>query len=422
MQYILYLLTLPFLYLNYKILVSDITRKKIPNIYLKYMCILALLWWLLLFLWFYPSIEIHPLPFFIQLIIALVCSFILYYFWIWAAGDAKYLLVLSFFIPYIWVIVLIGNIALITLSYLVGYFLYFYLGKITCNKNYREYLLQDIQRDITEKWQWYKKGKWWSTYKTISTFLLTFFIIFVSIRIGRNYFLEYILEYWSLYSIEEFIGTYSVYIIFWWIGVFLIWIYLIRLWVNKIARYIWKRWEIKRKTIWNISVWVLLACLLSFIGYELIYNYQEIVTLLLKIFTLYLIIFIVIKILIYSYKITFWIGETYYKDIDYLTQEDSIDKKYLLHITKDHKSKIDTFNIQNIEHIKWEIQKINKHIISDRNKKHKDGDTIKKIKILKTFSFWPYIFVWFIVTYIFEDRIINYMVLLLYEVLSTFIA
>jgi len=117
MQYILlFLLSIPFLYINYKIIISDIKYKKIPNKYLLYLLYLLPLYYSYL-IYFNSSFGI--LLFIIQIILALIISFILYSIWIWSAWDAKYLLVLALFIPDIWIVPLIWNIAIITLIYLL---------------------------------------------------------------------------------------------------------------------------------------------------------------------------------------------------------------------------------------------------------------------------------------------------------------
>ena len=150
MQYILYILSIPFLYINYKIVVSDLKNKIIPNKYLGYLLLLIPFYYIYIF---FSFSEINYLLFIWQIILTFIISFILYYFWIWAAWDAKYLLVLSLFIPYIWVIPFIWNIALITILYLFLYFIRFYLWKVLFNKVYRQSLWLNIKQDLTETWK-----------------------------------------------------------------------------------------------------------------------------------------------------------------------------------------------------------------------------------------------------------------------------
>ena len=100
------------LYLNYKIVLSDLKYKKIPNKFLGYLLLLIPFYYIYIFFTF-P--DINYLLFLWQIILTFIISFILFYFNIWAAWDAKYLLVLSLFIPYIWIVPFIWNIALITI-------------------------------------------------------------------------------------------------------------------------------------------------------------------------------------------------------------------------------------------------------------------------------------------------------------------
>ena len=77
------------------------------------------------------------------------------------------------------------------------------------------------------------------------------------------------------------------------------------------------------------SLLVLFIILISFITYELIYDYDTVASILYKIFSLYLIIYVIMKIIAYCYKITFQISEEYYVHIDNLKKDDIVDLKYL---------------------------------------------------------------------------------------------
>ncbi len=60
---------------------------------------------------------------------------------------------------------------------------------------------------------------------------------------------------------------------------------------------------------------------------------------------------------------------------------------------------------EEVEKIKKAYEKVNLSI-SLENKKVE----IHKVKIMNTFAFSPYIFIWFIFTFIVEDKVIKYIV------------
>ena len=149
MQYFLYILIIPFIIFNYKIIISDIKHKIIPNKYLLYLMLIIPLYFVYLLK---TSIDISFFVFFLQLFLSLIISFVLYFFWIWSAWDAKYLLVLSLFIPYVWIVPYIWNIALLTISYLIVYFVYFYLFKNIFNHTYRKIFWENFLFYLIDRW------------------------------------------------------------------------------------------------------------------------------------------------------------------------------------------------------------------------------------------------------------------------------
>jgi len=343
MQYLLYFLIPFFILLNYKIVISDLKNKIIPNKYLLYLLYLIPFYYIYIFFSFH---DINYILFLWQIILTFLISFILFYFNIWAAWDAKYLLVLSLFIPYIWIVPFIWNIALITIFYLLLYFIYFYLWKIVFNKKYRKSLCWNIKKDLNKTFEIYKNNKWWNIYKIIAKFLLIFFIIFVSIRLSRIYLFNNLLENWNNISyLSQIIEKYNIYLIFLLIAIFIWWLYLLKLSINKFKKYISDKLNINLELIWNVLIWILFILLSSFIIYELINNYNKISNLLFRIFTLYLAIYIFIKILIYSYKITFWISQRYSIDINKLKNNDTVDIKELLIILKEDSEVYKKYNL-----------------------------------------------------------------------------
>ncbi len=427
MQYILYILTLPFLYLNYKIVVSDLKFKKIPNKYLGYLLLLIPFYYIYIFFSF-P--EVNYLLFVWQIFLTFLISFVLYYFWIWAAWDAKYLLVLALFIPYMGIIPFIWNIALITLIYLLWYFIYFYLWKVLFNKNYRQSLWINIKQDLSEKWKVHKWNKWWNTYKIILKWLVIFLLIFVSIRLIRIYSLNSILysNTWKVQILQNIIDKYNIYIIILFILIFIWWLYLFKIWINKLKEFLAKKLKININLIWNILLIFLSIFLISFIIYEYLQNPNEIKNYLFKIFTIYLTIYLITKILVFSYKITFWIAEYKYINIKDLKEGVVVDKEYLIkmfwnqiwlwHIpdknrkyTKKILSPSPTNYFQNIKNpINKNTLKIIKKSFTITNSWHINNKTTNftkniTIKILNTFSFASYILLWFLITFFLQDKI-----------------
>ena len=414
---ILFLIFIPFLYINIKIIIFDLKYKKIPNKYLWYLLLLIPIYYIYIFLNF-P--EINYLLFLGQIVLTFIISFILYYFWIWAAWDAKYLLVLSLFIPYIWIIPFIWNIALVTLTYLFWYFLYFYLYKVLFNKNYRQSLWWNIKIDLNERWKVYKQNKWWNTFKIIFKWLITFLLVFVSIRLVRLYLLHWIITTWQNSKFEiinEIIEKYNIYLIFLFIWIFIWWLYFTKLLIIKFKIHISEKFKLDLKLIWNILLGLLSIFLISFISYEYSKNPYEIKKYLFKIFTLYLILYLIFKILKAAYKITFWIAEYKYININNLKEGDIIDKKFLIDSFKNDafikqkwikinkfEKNIDIYNLKKLRDIyKW----FNKY---HQEKKTKNFVNFNTIKVLKTFSFWIFLIFGFIITIFLKNLIFIFII------------
>jgi len=437
MQYIFYILVIPFLYFNYKIIVSDLKYKKIPNKYLGYLLLLIPFYYIYIYFSF-P--EINYLLFVWQIFLTFLISFVLYYFWIWAAGDAKYLLILSLFIPYIGIIPFIWNIALITIVYLIFYFIWFYLWKCLFYKWYAKSLWKQIKTDLNEKWKIYKKNKNYNTFLIILRWLLIFLLIFVSIRLSRIYLFDSFFEWWwgNYLYIQDFINKYNIYLIILLIALFIWLLYIIKLWIGKLKNYLSKRLNINLEIIWNIFLIILSLLLIVFIISEYLIDSQKMSHLLFLIFTLYLWIRILFKILLYSYKITFSIWEVNYINIKELKEWDIIDKEYLIKIfwsqiilwaewENQNKKGILFPNpekqIKNLENpiykeTVWLLNKVYKETNQFHKKQNIHFNDNTTIRILKTFSFAPYLLWWFIVTYFFQDNIFKYILSIVIETIK----
>lgn len=431
MQYIfIIILSLFFIFFNIKIIKSDILKKIIPNKYLIKILFLIPIYYIYLFLYWW---DINYLNFFIQIFITILITFYIFYFWIWWAWDAKYLLILALFIPYIWIIPFILNISLITIVYLLLYFLWFYLWKCLINKNYLKWLYNYIFTDLKDSWEIYKINNNWKNLELIIKWFLIFLIIFVSIRILRIYFIKeiYEIEYikYFLYGIE----SYKVYLLtLLWI-LFLLILWIIKYLINQLKKIIKSYFKFKEK-IFSLFLMILLTILISvFIYYEYTINPVEIKIHMYKIFTLYICIWLIFKVLIYLYKITFMEWESKIIKISELKTWDIVNKEFLIKMFWEQKClwyQDDEDTIPNKDLIlypnpKKYISKLNnpiweeeldmiKNIYNTVNDYHKENnDNFEKIENIKTynsFSYWPYILIWFIITILFEDKILNLMI------------
>jgi len=423
MEYTIYLITIIFTYLNYKIIYSSIKNKITPNKYLLYLILLLPIW--LLFLYLYPETipKYHLLEMslnsmiILQIFISFIVSWMLYSFWLWSAWEAKYLLILSLFIPYIWIITFIWNIALLTLIFILWYFIWFYFWKCIFNSSYRKSLISNIINDLKNKWSIYKNNKWWSTLNVTIKWIIVFFIVFLSIRLIRFYTLNWI---YTKYIIEDsFMKNisyeYYFYLIIWLVWIIFSLIFAFRLLIWKLHIFINKNLKINKKKTWNIILIIIFLWLLSFIIYEYFKNPIEISNLLYKIFTLYLLLYIAIKIIIYSYKITFWLNEVEYLNINQLKKWDIIDKKYIISMFWEQAILDDKKHLYNIKNPLWNkeityIKNLYKKVNKYHNKHSKWYEENHNIKTLKIFSFNSYILTWFLLSIFLWNEIIRYIV------------
>lgn len=416
--YLLALISVPFLYINYKIIKSDLNFKKIPNKNLLQLLILIPIYYIYIFYFF----EFSFLFFWIQFFLTFIISFILYYFWIWSAWDAKYLLVLSLFIPYIWIISFITNIALLTIFYLFLYFIWFYLWKCLLKKNYLKELLIEIKKDINDKWLIYKEKKSWNNISIILKWFITFLIIFITLRISRIYILKDIIENSDNNYIFQ---NFKQYIIIGFIIFFIATLILVKKIYVKVKEKIKKKYIIEWEKVDNYSIIIISVLLIFFIIYELIIDYELLINSLKLILTFYILLFIIFVILKYSYKIVFQISESEYINIKKLKVWDIIDKEYFINmfswqdaLIKDWKWLLWNNSIKKINELvenpitnEW-IKNIRKiySITNKYNIKNKIWwfTENQEIKILKTFPFAWYIFTWFIITFVINDYLIIY--------------
>ena len=404
-----------FLYINYKILYSDVKKQIIPNKQLLYLLILLpFTWWYILL-----NFDINIIYFVIQIIVSFLISFILYSLSIWSAGDAKYLLILACYIPHIWIVPLIWNIALVTIIYLLLYYLWFYLVLLLNPKKFLS-LFQNIYIDLRDKFLFKHLKKWEKnevvlkkTLYSIVKFTVLFLLIFVIIRITR---IAIIGKLYSQDSIKSIIESYHIYLVLLIIAVIFGSIWIARFLMKFVFNYITQKFKIKnmeRYTWWMIIT--LFTLLGGYVSYEYMHSGPKILKLLSVILTIYLWISLFFRSLFYSYKIVFNLCESYYKKIDDLAVWDIISKEYLLRLYehpplelvgknnwlftptpvkffKYMPSQIDSDTLELLQKLYREIDKYYKKIKAPGYKQH------TTIQLVNAFPFSPYILIWFVLT------------------------
>lgn len=394
-----FILIIPFLYINYKIIESDLIIKKIPNKYLKYLLyILPLIYMYLWYFGYFSNLSVYR--FIMEVILTLLIGFGIFHFGKWWAGDAKYLLVLSLLIPHIGIIAFIFSIAVITIIYLMVYFMWFWFGPNLWVKQKRDNLyrkLWEIKKDeFINKNKGRKKTILW-----ILKWINIFFILFISIRLIRIHIITFVQSKYDLSIYDILSSEYLMYII-----VLLI---LIIISISYIMKYIFTyiRNNIQLNTF---SFMVLINIVwIFFLIYEYTINPSHFYSNITIILSLYLWIYIILKILLFAYKLVFISKEESLINVDNLQEWMTINKQKLYNKIKKHKSinmaysDIKSYihesinqnlNIQDIK----KIRKIH-NIVRNYHKKN-NHDYYKHnpyVSIDKTFSFSLNIFIWFII-------------------------
>lgn len=395
-------------------------HKKIPNKCLVFL--LGLLPFFYGYLFLTHQIMGWVLIFSFQIVVSILLSFLLYYYGVWSAGDAKYLLLLSLYLPNMGIVSFIGNLALITITYLFGYYIYFYGKLLFRGKVYQNSFLVNVYKDQKDRIIFLLNHHKISNNGTkkavlgLLKFILIFFIFFVSIRLIRSYLMEDIRD---LGTVHAYIIQYPAYAIFILWGFFFLAFYFLKKTLIKI-----KAWIQKILTAYGYStnvdtvfILILFSLLLWFITYRYSINPKEISHKLFLVFTLYLILFFIFRSLFYSYRIVFQLGEQDIIPISKLQQGDMVEREYLIKLFWSQKSlwfwekkgllspsPLEYF--QNVENpIDHETFIKLKKVYSTVNRYHKKNKTpgfemIQTIKVLRTFSFGLYIFVGFIITFL----------------------
>lgn len=445
LEYIVFwIILIPFLVINFFLIFNDIKHKKIKNRYLLYLLYLIPYRYIFLIYFWHFSFWSDYLSFIFQVFLTFVISFSLYYYWLWSAGDAKYLLVLSLYFPHIWVIPLIWNISLITIWYLLVYFIWFYAIHLLFFRDKTKSLIKHVYIDNRDRflnyiWYWNENNTKISVALKLWNWLFTFLLFFVIVRLLRLYIFDIYFAWESSQHLYDIVEQYSSYIFIWLIIGFIWLIYAIRYTYLKLVQNFSKRFNIYQWKIHLIAKLILSFLLFSFILWEYFINPDDIKQKLYIIFTLYIIIYFIVISLWYTYKITFQLWEQISINYKELKIWDILDKNYLIKtylissgfwnsikskskFNKNFEEKLN--NISNIDYFKSiknplnkeDINKVN-DIVLTRNKFYKKQDEqsyfheIYNIKILKTFAFAIYIFLWFLFTYFYADQVFTYLLI-----------
>lgn len=175
--------------INLRIITSDISKKIIPNKLLVWLCILSCIWYIseILSLW--------NITYFLSLFVLLCTSVSLYSFWLFSAGDAKYILVLFLFLPQTNLLLFLACIWLITLLYILGFIIYkcciFGIFYQKTEPSYIWYLINDILYRVRRYKNSLKENYFliFHSFKHINLFLL----VFITLRLSRAYIIDNII-------------------------------------------------------------------------------------------------------------------------------------------------------------------------------------------------------------------------------------
>ncbi len=422
--YFLIMLSIPFLWINFKILKKDLREKKIPNKNLLQLIGLIPFYYIYIF-WFF---EINIIFFLLQLFLTTLIWFLLYYFSIWSAWDAKYIIVLWLFIPQFWIINFIWNIALVTLFYLLLYFFWFYISKIFKNKKDIKDIFKNIIIDIKEKSKFQKLKNNKSLKNNLINYLIWFFVVFISVRLTRIYFLNGIITKYNILEYREIFFDNIYYIILFLIIFSIFFILLIKFIFWLIIKRIKKIIDInsdliKKVLLIFLSILIIIFVIIEYnIDKNLLFNNLKII------FTLYLFLYFLTIILKYLYKITFHYAESIVIDIKNLKSWYIVDKQFLANLFWHQYALWYKESDEDEEELKNKILYPNPkkyflkiHNPLDENTKNELINIYKivndyhntnnyQIKIIKSFDFAKYIFLWFLITYIFDNLIMVFLV------------
>lgn len=421
--------------INTYIIIYDIKYKKIKNIHL---LILILLF---IFYFIYMSFSINTmdiLMFFPYLFSTFIFSFILYYFNIWAAGDTKYFFILTLFLYFFsGFFDFLINFSILVLFYIFFTVFFHYLLTFFSLRKIKHFFWINYEL-FKEKYLFIFFDKWnEETTKELSkkkVFIVNFInyltlviFLFILIRLFRIFIIEYIDFSNYKENIFELMKEYWVYILLLLIGI-LFWIrrvimFVIDFFKSKIvikSKLSKENYFVKK--IIKSFIFLFLNISIVFIFYLL--NWNEVFGSLYIFFIRFITFTIFIKLIFHLFKIYFKTYEetdiniTNLKSWDYINY-DFLDKK--IWNIYDYVNEKDISKIHNPIQL-W-VNPINKtiilelkDIINKYNNHHTSKNTInfeklENIKIINTFAFSPFLFLWFLITIISATNFIKILLL-----------
>ena len=396
MQFFVILFWLLFIVINYKIVLSDISQKTIPNIYLIFLWFLALIGVILWIIPWYNGI------FFISIFLTFIIWFSLYCLWFLSAGDIKYILILTLFIPDISIITFMVNTSLITFIYLLWFFCYlFFVIGIFYQKDktpYTRLLWNNINGDIITWKNANNSIKYWFIPKLLWVINI-FLAIFICIRLLRTYILENIPSSY----VQNITPEQTLIIIAILLGVSI-------LLIRKVWGYIWRKYESRSAIIHTISIFILIALLVNLLWYWYRTDYFWLIENLYTIMTLYIGIFLLIKWFIYLYKFSLIEMELLYILPKDLRKGDIVSKDFIKNFIiplLEHKDKKDLDNKKQLEIIRGIRNNISSEQVQALQHIYKKENIQWGVWILPTTAFSYFILGWFFMTILLENYVID---------------
>lgn len=388
LQYVEYIIIICFIYINILIIKWDFKKNIIKNKFLWFLwCLFLISVMSYTILW--QDISYIHLYSFINIFSVFITSFLLSTFRVWWAWDAKYFFILYLFVWYISPLIYIGNIVVTTFILLL---LLFIKNIIFVNKNWI-WLWYIISWDI-KRWKNNIINKFQKSYILWVIWLLNiinqFFLFFLLIKLIRQLFFI-VSPLQNITWIPNYLNPYFTVLL-----IFIVAIILIRKYLYLGKNIIWRKlWiaQMEMTTLFNLFLLVLTSILLAFIYTDPSIFLSEMY----QILTIYFLIHLSIRCILYIYKKCFIEMEKSIIHINDLKYGDYIDKAWM----------------------KWRIMpllkdKKIKHRISLHTQSPQDIKEIRKlvklhykkepyVNIIDSFPYSPVIFWGFILTYIYNN-------------------
>lgn len=316
-KFLLVIFSCIFICTNIALIYWDIQRNIIKNIYIW----ILFLWWICIQIYFTALGDNHFLDVVTFTTLFFLLSFILFYFRIWWAGDAKYFFVLSLWFTHTSILTYLGNIVIVTLIFL---WLFFLKNLFQKNENWVwlwslitgdfRRMVEDIKRKVTRSKS--------HSFLYIINILNTFLLLFLLIRLMRNLLLDHSYMFQAQIEKMSFDIEYTILI-----SIIILFIVL-RRFLSYLQNQISRKFSLSKvevETLFNLGfLWIVLYVSLK----EYSKNPTDFLSQMYSILTISFIILLTIKIGIFIYKKCFIDMEKSIIPIEDLQHTDFIDKNY----------------------------------------------------------------------------------------------